>query len=106
MDFQVLLAASEYYNMVVWFSLATGAVFEFPLILVVLIFIQILNTTQLKSLRRVVFVGMMIFAAFLTPGGDFLSLPLTTLILFGLYEIAILVGVRIEKRNLQRESME
>jgi Sec-independent protein secretion pathway component TatC len=49
---------------------------------------------------------MMIFAAFLTPGGDFLSLPLTTLILFGLYEIAILVGVRIEKRNLQRESME
>jgi sec-independent protein translocase protein TatC len=106
MDFQVLLAASEYYNMVVWFSLATGAVFQFPLILVVLVFIQFLNTTQLKSMRRVVFVGMMIFAAFLTPGGDFLSLPLTTLILYGLYEIAIIVGVRIEKRNLQREFME
>lgn len=104
MDFQVLLAASEYYSMVVWFSLATGAVFQFPLILVILIFIQILTTAQLKSLRRVVFVGMMIFAAFLTPGGDFLSLPLTTLILFGLYEMAILFGVRIEKRRLERES--
>ncbi len=101
MDFQVLLAASEYYNMVVWFSLATGAIFQFPLILVILIFIQVLATAQLKSLRRVVFVGMMIFSAFLTPGGDFLSLPLTTAILYSLYELAIFVGGRIEARRLQ-----
>jgi sec-independent protein translocase protein TatC len=104
MDFQVLLAASEYYNMVVWFSLATGAIFQFPLILVILIFIQILSTAQLRSLRRVVFVGMMVFSAFLTPGGDFLSLPLTTAILYGLYEFAILVGGRIEARRPQTES--
>lgn len=104
MDFQVLLAASEYYNMVVWFSLATGAIFQFPLILVILIFIQILSTAQLRSLRRVVFVGMMIFSAFLTPGGDFLSLPLTTAILYALYEFAILVGSRIEARRLANEA--
>jgi sec-independent protein translocase protein TatC len=104
MDFQVLLAASEYYNMVVWFSLATGAIFQFPLILVILVFIQILSTAQLRSLRRVVFVGMMVFSAFLTPGGDFLSLPLTTAILYGLYEFAILVGSRIEARRPQAES--
>lgn len=104
MDFQVLLAASEYYNMVVWFSLATGAIFQFPLILVILIFIQILATAQLRSLRRVVFVGMMVFSAFLTPGGDFLSLPLTTAILYGLFEFAILVGSRIEARRTAKES--
>ncbi|NCG08858.1 MAG: twin-arginine translocase subunit TatC [Verrucomicrobia bacterium] len=104
MDFQVLLAASEYYNMVVWFSLATGAIFQFPLILVILVFIQILATAQLKSIRRVVFVGMMVFSAFLTPGGDFLSLPLTTAILYGLYEFAILVGTRIEARRQATES--
>jgi sec-independent protein translocase protein TatC len=104
MDFQVLLAASEYYSMVVWFSLATGAIFQFPLILVILIFIQILATAQLRSLRRVVFVGMMVFSAFLTPGGDFLSLPLTTAILYGLYEFAILLGNRIEARRLAKES--
>lgn len=99
MDFQVLLAASEYYNMVVWFSLATGAIFQFPLILIILVFIQVLSIAQLKSLRRVVFVGMMVFSAFLTPGGDFLSLPLTTVILYGLYELAIFVGARIEARS-------
>ncbi|MCH2036407.1 MAG: twin-arginine translocase subunit TatC [Puniceicoccaceae bacterium] len=99
MDFQVLLAASEYYNMVVWFSLATGAIFQFPLILAVLVFIQILRVEQLRRARRVVFVGMMIFSAFLTPGGDFLSLPLTTCILYGLYELSILVGTRIERKR-------
>lgn len=106
MNFQVLLAASEYYSMVVWFSLATGAIFQFPLILVILVFIQILTTERLKAARRVVFVGMMVFAAFLTPGGDFLSLPLTTGILYGLYELAILVGGRIEKRHQHDDSVE
>ena len=100
MDFQVLLAASEYYNMVVWFSLATGMIFQFPLVLVLLVFMHVLTTAQLKGTRRTVLVGMMIFAALLTPGGDLLSLPLTTAILYGLYELAILVSSRIEK-NVQ-----
>ncbi|KRP37307.1 MAG: hypothetical protein ABS34_03405 [Opitutaceae bacterium BACL24 MAG-120322-bin51] len=99
MGFQVLLAASEYYNMVVWFSLATGAIFQFPLIIVILIFMQVLAVEKLKAIRRAVFVATMIFAALLTPGGDFLSLPLTTAILYGLYELAILVGSRIEKKR-------
>jgi sec-independent protein translocase protein TatC len=99
MGFQVLLAASEYYNMVVWFSLATGAIFQFPLIIVILIFIQVLAVAKLKTIRRTVFVGTMIFAALLTPGGDFLSLPLTTGILYGLYELALLVGSHIEKKR-------
>lgn len=99
MDFQVLLAASEYYNMVVWFSLATGAIFQFPLIIVILIYIQVLAVEKLQAIRRAVFVGTMIFAALLTPGGDFLSLPITTGILYGLYELAILVGSGIEKRR-------
>ena len=99
MDFQVLLAASEYYNMVVGFSLATGAIFQFPLIIVILIYIQVLAVVKLQAIRRAEFVVTMIFAALLTPGGDFLSLPLTTGILYGLYELALLVGSGIEKRR-------
>jgi len=99
MGFQVLLAASEYYRMVVWFSLATGAIFQFPLIIVILVFIQVLEVAQLRAIRRTVFVGTMIFAALLTPGGDFFSLPLTTAILYGLYELAILIGSRIEAKR-------
>jgi sec-independent protein translocase protein TatC len=94
----LLLAASEYYNTVVWFSLATGAIFQFPLILVILIYIQVLTVAQLKSVRRAVFVGLMVFAALLTPGGDFVSLSLTTAILYGLYELSIIFGARLEQK--------
>lgn len=104
MGFQILLAASEYYRMVVWFCLATGAIFQFPLIIVILICIQVLAVAQLIAIRRTVFVGAMIFAALLTPGGDFLSLPLTTGILYGLYELAILIGSRIEAKRRRQSS--
>lgn len=98
MEQTLLLDASEYYNTVVWFSLATGAIFQFPLILIILIYIQVLTVAQLKAARKSVFVGTMVFAALLTPGGDFVSLSLTTAILYGLYELSILFGLRMEKK--------
>lgn len=99
----LFLAASEYYNTVVWFSLTTGMIFQFPLVLVILIFIQVLSVDQLKFVRRAVFVGTMVFAALLTPGGDFISLSLTTLILYGLYELSIIFGSYIEKKSKAAE---
>ena len=36
-NFDLFWAASEYYSMVVWFSLATGVFFQFPLIVVILV---------------------------------------------------------------------
>jgi sec-independent protein translocase protein TatC len=95
---KMLLAASEHYNTVVWFSITTGVTFQFPLVLVILIYIQVITVTQLRSVRRPAFAGIMIFAALLTPGGDVLSLSLTTLILYGLYELAIIFGSHIEKK--------
>jgi sec-independent protein translocase protein TatC len=97
--FDLLWAASEYYSMVVWFSLATGAFFQFPLIIVILVYLGVIPVEKLKAIRRAVFVGLMVFSAFLTPGGDFVSLPLTTGFMYGLYELAIWVGARVEKKK-------
>lgn len=97
--FDLFWAASDYYSMVVWFSLATGAFFQFPLIIVILVYLGVIPVEKLKSVRRAVFVGLMIFAAFMTPGGDFISLPITTGFMYGLYELAIWVGGRVEKRR-------
>jgi sec-independent protein translocase protein TatC len=99
-EFDIFWAASDYYNMVVWFCLSVGAFFQFPLIVVVLVFIGVLTTEKLRSIRRGVFVGIMVLAAFLSPGGDFLSLPLTTGLMYGLYELSILIGARIEAKKL------
>jgi sec-independent protein translocase protein TatC len=97
--FDLFWAASDYYSMVVWFSLATGAFFQFPLIIVILVYLGVLPVEKLRAVRRAVFVGLMIFAAFLTPGGDFISLPMTTGFMYALYELAIWVGARVEKKR-------
>jgi sec-independent protein translocase protein TatC len=97
--FELLWAASDYYSMVVWSSLFTGAFFEFPLIIVVLIYLKVLTVVQLKAIRKGVFVALMVFAALMSPGGDFISLPLTTGFMYGLYELAIWVGSYIERRK-------
>ena len=99
-DFDIFWAASDYYNMVVWFCLSVGAFFQFPLIVIVLIFLGVLTTDKLCSVRRGVFVSIMILAALLSPGGDLVSLPLTTGLMYGLFEISILCGRRIEKSKL------
>lgn len=98
-DFDLFWAASDYYSMVVWFSLATGAFFQFPLIIVILVYLGVIPVQRLKDTRREVLVGLMVFAAFMTPGGDFVSLPLITGFMYGLYELAIWVGTRVEKKR-------
>jgi len=98
-DFDLFWAASNYYSMVVWFSLATGAFFQFPLIIVILVYLGVIAVQKLQDIRRAVLVGLMVFAAFMTPGGDFVSLPLITGFMYGLYELAIWVGIRVEKKR-------
>lgn len=98
-DFDLLWAASDYYNMVVWFSLTTGAFFQFPLIIVILVFLGVIPVQKLRNSRRVVFVGLMVLSAFLIPTGDFITLPITTLCMYSLYELAIWVGARVEKKK-------
>ena len=104
--FDLFWAASEYYSMVVWFSLATGAFFQFPLVIVILVYLGVIPVQKLKDVRRAVFVGLMVFSAFLTPGGDFVSLPITTGSMYALYELAIWVGGRVEKKKRADEYRE
>ena len=108
LGFDLLWAASDYYNLVVWFSLATGVFFKFPLIIIVFIYLNIVPIRVLESSRAAVFVGLMIFSAFVTPGGDFVSLPVITGMMYALYELAIFIGAKIDKRraNMEMDSMD
>ena len=103
LGFDLLWAASDYYNLVVWFSLATGLFFQFPLIIIVLIYLNIVQIRVLESSRAAVFVCLMIFSALVTPGGDFVSLPVITGMMYALYELAIFIGAKIDKRRAKME---
>lgn len=92
----------SYYNMLMWLVLGTGAAFEFPLVLIVLVWIGILTTAFMRKYRRHAFVLIFIIAAIITPTPDPINQTFFALPLYVLYEIAILVSSRIEKRRAAR----
>jgi sec-independent protein translocase protein TatC len=67
------LAAAPYFNFVTTLFLAFGLVMEFPILLFGLSRVGILTSERLRAARRYVILGIAIFAAVVTPGGDLVS---------------------------------
>ena len=59
----------------------------------------IITAEKLRKSRRFVLVLLMVSAALITPGGDPVSLCILTIPLYILFELSILVGSLIERRN-------
>ncbi len=89
----------SYYNLLMWLVLGVGASFEFPLVIVLLVWLGIMSTAFLKKYRRHAIVVIFIIAAIVTPTPDPINQSLFALPLYALYEIAILVASRVEKKR-------
>jgi sec-independent protein translocase protein TatC len=76
---QPLLTVNEYIGFVTTMLLAFGLVLEFPILLIGLSRVRILNYRRLASRRRWAILAIVLFAILLTPGGD----PISPLILSG-----------------------
>jgi sec-independent protein translocase protein TatC len=94
--------AGNYYNTLTWLVLGAGAVFEFPLVIILLVWLGIMTTAFLRKYRRHAIVAIFIIAAIVTPTPDPFTQTIFALPLYALYEIAILVSSRIEKKRLVR----
>lgn len=91
--------ASDYYGFVVMMSLLTGVALQFPLALIILMWLELVRPrTLLKSWRGMLF-GIVVLAALVTPIGDPLTLSLLAGLLFTLYLIAVAIGTRIVRRK-------
>ena len=66
-------AAGPYFDFVTTMFLAFGLVMEFPILLVGLSRVGILTSQRLTASRRFVILGIAIFSAVATPGGDLVS---------------------------------
>lgn len=100
---ELLWGASDYYTLVVWLSVLMGALFEFPMILVLLVHLGILTADALRKQRRIVAIGLLVLSAVITPTGDPITLLIMAAPLYGLYEVAILVGARISPKPDREE---
>lgn len=97
-------SAEAYFGFVTFIFLIFGLVMQFPILLVFLDRIGVLNVTQLRSMRRYVLVGVVVFAVVVTPGGD----PVSPLVLAGtmyaLFEFTILLLARRRRGKEAEES--
>lgn len=66
-------AAGPYFDFVTTMFLAFGLVMEFPILLVGLSRVGIITSKRLTDARRFIILGISIFAAVVTPGGDLVS---------------------------------
>ena len=92
-----LLTAGSYLTLVFLMIIAFGVSFEFPILVVFLLLARVINTRQLRKVRKYTFLGIVIFAAVITPSQDPISLFAMAIPMYVLYEVAILIG-RLMKR--------
>jgi sec-independent protein translocase protein TatC len=79
------LAAGPYFDFVTTMFLVFGLIMEFPILLFGLSRVGIVTSARLAAARRTIILGIAIFAAAITPGGDLVSpivLGFTMYILF------------------------
>jgi sec-independent protein translocase protein TatC len=88
----------EYLSFTVKFLLAFGLVFEFPVVLVLLSKIGVINAKILARQRKYAILLIFIFAAVMTPP-DLISQVLMALPLMGLYELSILLSKLFGKKS-------
>jgi sec-independent protein translocase protein TatC len=88
------LAAGPYFDFVTTLFLGFGIVMEFPILLVGLSKVRIVTSARLRASRRYVILGITIFAAVATPGGDLVSPFVLGATMYALFELTLLFIAR------------
>ena len=98
-DLETSWTAGNYYSTLTWLVLGAGAVFEFPLVLILLVWLGIISTAFLRKYRRHAIVAIFVISAIVTPTPDPFTQTLFAGPLYVLFEIAVLISARVEKRK-------
>ena len=97
-----MITAAQYFGFAITMSLAFGAVFELPIVILALTALGIVTPRMLRKFRRYAVILSMIAGALITPGGDILSLALLTGPIYLLYEASILLAYLVHRRRENR----
>jgi sec-independent protein translocase protein TatC len=96
-DIEMLVKVNEYLGLVMTLIIAFGVCFQLPVILTLLARIDLITVETLKKGRRYAVVGILVFAAFITPPDPISQIGLA-LPMYLLYELSIL-SVRWVQRS-------
>lgn len=99
---QFMPKMNEYLSFVMHMILAFGISFELPVLLLILVRVGVVSTEGLAKKRRFAIVGILAFAAIVTPP-DILSQIGLAVPMYMLYEGSIWIGKLIERNRAKRE---
>lgn len=94
-----LITMDSYISLVTTLVLATGIVFELPILVYFLTKFGIMGPAFMRKYRRHAIVVILIVAAIITPSPDVTSQLLVAFPLYFLYEISIFVAVSVERKQ-------
>src|SRR5688500_10886224 len=97
--FQPMITAAGYFNFAITMSLAFGAVFELPILIVALTALGLVTPAMLVKFRRYALIGCLVTSAFITPGSGILSLCAMAVPLYLLYEVSVGLSFLIFRRK-------
>lgn len=97
--FEIFWTADRYYGLLMWMVMGIGLSFEFPLIIVLLVYIGIIDTTQLQSFRPYSIIVFLVLAAVITPTTDPFTFLLLAVPMGFLYEMALFISKRVESKK-------
>lgn len=96
---QPFFSIAEYLGFVVNLALAFGLGFQIPIVVVFLIVLGVLPSATIAAARRYVLLGVVAFAAILTPTPDAATMLFLAVPMYMLFEIGLMVGKMLEKRG-------
>jgi sec-independent protein translocase protein TatC len=99
-----MITASEYFGFAISMSLAFGAVFELPILIVALTALGIVTPAFLVKYRRHAVVLCVVGSAFITPGADPTSLFALSVPLFLLFEVSVVLSRLIYARRHRNDA--
>jgi sec-independent protein translocase protein TatC len=101
-----MITAGQYFGFAITMSLAFGAVFELPILVLGLTALGLVTPRMLRRFRRYAVILSMVAGALITPGGDLMSLALLTGPIYLLYEASILLSHIVHRRREHRIAAE
>ncbi len=99
-----MITARDYFGFAISMSLALGAVFELPIVILALTFLGVVTPAFLIKYRRHATVLCLVGSAFITPGADPFSLLALAAPLYLLFELSIVTSAWVYRRRQRRQA--
>ncbi|RVV99780.1 twin-arginine translocase subunit TatC [Mesobaculum littorinae] len=93
-------SVDEYLSLTIKFILAFGLCFQLPVLLTLMGKAGLVSSPGLASMRKYAVVGILVLAAVVTPP-DVITQVILFVVVYGLYEVSILLVRRVEKKRTQ-----